>query len=166
MAETPDTADELPQPLNHAPVSTPVVILRTFYSAIDAQIHANALEDAGIAYNLLNGNTNTLGPYAAFSQVELQVQERDRGEAEQVLRDLEATATSDDPNEALSEAMNESNEPRCPQCGSWRTYELPTPWPGLMNFLFGRTPEQPRQNECLKCHYRWIDGQREELKAE
>jgi DNA-directed RNA polymerase subunit RPC12/RpoP len=62
--------------------------------------------------------------------------------------------------------MNESNEPRCPQCGSWRTYELPAPWPGLMNFVLGRAPDQPRQLECLKCHHRWIAADREQSKAE
>jgi hypothetical protein len=164
MAESSDTAQD-PQPLDYAPVSTPAVKLRSFYSAIDAQIHANALADAGIAYNLLNGNTNTLGPYAGFSQVELQVQERDRGAAERVLKELESTAAIDEPDDEISQALNESNEPRCPQCGSWRTYALPTPWPGLMNFLLGRPPEQPRQLECLKCHYRWI-GHPEDSKAE
>jgi hypothetical protein len=167
MADMPDSnAPASPQPLNYAPASTPVVTLRSFYSALDAQIHANALAEAGIVYNLLGGNTNSLGPYNAFTQVDLQVDERDREAAENALKQLEATAGSGEIDEEHADELNELNEPRCPQCQSWRTYEVPAPWPGLMNFLLGRLPEQPRQLECLKCHYRWIAGARDEVKAE
>ena len=49
MADTPDSnAPASPQPLNYAPASTPAATLRSFYSALDAQIHANALAEAGI----------------------------------------------------------------------------------------------------------------------
>lgn len=47
------------------------------------------------------------------------------------------------------------DEPRCPKCGSWQTYLLPAPWPGLWNFLTGRAGPHPREVECLRCHHRW-----------
>jgi len=142
--------------LEYALPTTPVVTLRSFYSALDAQIHANALAEAGIAYNLLGSNTNSLGPYNAFTQVDLQVQSSDREAATRILIELEATSGESEMDSELSEAMNEANQPRCPKCASWRTYEVPAPWPGLMNYLLGRSPDRPRQVECLKCHYRWF----------
>jgi len=48
------------------------------------------------------------------------------------------------------------DEPRCPACGSWQTFELPAPWPGIWNFLLGRKLNNERRLECLRCHHRWI----------
>lgn len=47
------------------------------------------------------------------------------------------------------------DEPRCPRCGSWQTYQLPVPWGGIWNFLFSRTSEASGELECLRCHHRW-----------
>jgi hypothetical protein len=50
---------------------------------------------------------------------------------------------------------DQEDEPRCPRCGSWQTYLLPAPWPGLWNFITGRAGRRSRQIECLQCHHRW-----------
>lgn len=215
--------------------TAPAVTVRKFYDAVEAQLYANVLEAAGIEYSLLNMNTNTLGAYSAFSQVELQVRDEDAAEARAVLDGLQLDPVDVEPEadpgpeasipdpagdgelvpaaayatprelydaagalggariecflpvlvprgdrpkgagnrfvvrvragdvsrarevlagEAAPEGRDD-DEPRCPSCGSWRTYAVPSPWPGLANFLLGRAPEQPRQTECLRCHHRW-----------
>jgi hypothetical protein len=215
-------------------VNTPVVTVRTFYDAMEAQLYANELEVAGIDYNLTNQNTNTLGPYAAFSQVELQVRQEDVADAQQLLSQLELDPTDVEPEQALDPSAaipdpagegtlvpavafdrprpmfdaaatlgaarvdcflpvlvargdrprgtgdrfvvrvresdlerareilasqagssDEDHEPRCPKCGSWRTYPVPAATGGLMGMLFGRAPGEVRQLECLRCHHRW-----------
>ena len=55
------------------------------------------------------------------------------------------------------QSQEHEDEPRCPRCGSWHTYLLPPPWPGLWKFLFSRTPSPSRELECLRCHHRWED---------
>lgn len=54
------------------------------------------------------------------------------------------------------QSREHEDEPRCPRCGSWQTYPLPRPWPGLWNFLFSRTSGASGELECLRCHHRWI----------
>jgi hypothetical protein len=58
--------------------------------------------------------------------------------------------------QVLAAEGEHEDEPRCPKCGSWQTYLLPAPWPGLWNFLAGRAPNDARQVECLRCHHRWV----------
>jgi len=79
-------------PVSNAPilsyqryVNSPLVTVRTFYNAMDAQLYANELDAAGIDYTLTNQNANTLGAYSAFSQVELQVRQEDQAETESLL---------------------------------------------------------------------------------
>lgn len=58
-----------------------------------------------------------------------------------------------------AEPADHDDEPRCPKCGSWQTYLLPSPWPGIWNYLLRRAPQQPREVECLRCHHRWtVEG--------
>ncbi|HSZ57034.1 MAG TPA: hypothetical protein VK797_15310, partial [Tepidisphaeraceae bacterium] len=57
--------------------------------------------------------------------------------------------------QVLAADREREDEPRCPKCGSWQTYLLPAPWPGLWNFLTGRATVDARQVECLRCHHRW-----------
>jgi hypothetical protein len=215
---------------------SPLVTVRTFYNAMDAQLYANELDAAGIQCTLANQNTNTLGPYAAFSQVELQVRQEDVGEARELLsqldvkstdvepeQDVEASAPLPDPSgqgmlvtaaafdnpgamfdaaaalgaahlecflpvlvprgerppgtgnrfavrvgeadldrakELLArdpeQAGDEDDEPRCPKCGSWRTYPVPGVGGGFIGFLLGREPQPSGQVECLRCHHRWV----------
>ncbi|HEY8746739.1 MAG TPA: DUF2007 domain-containing protein [Tepidisphaeraceae bacterium] len=239
----PEEPTESTEPISDRPavlpyqrqVNTPVVTVRTFYDAMEAQLYANELEVAGIDYNLTNQNTNTLGPYAAFSQVELQVREEDVADAQRLLSQLELDPTDVEPEQSVDptaplpdpsgegtlvtavafdnpRAMfdaaavlgaarvdcilpvlvargerprgtgdrfvvrvreadlkrareilasrddvsnEEDDEPRCPKCGSWRTYPVPASSGGLAGLLFGRAPEETRQLECLRCHHRW-----------
>jgi hypothetical protein len=78
---------------------SPLVTVRTFYSALDAQLYANELDAAGIRCTLANQNTNTLGPYSAFSQVELQVRQDEAEEARQLLSHLDLKSTDLEPEQ-------------------------------------------------------------------
>jgi hypothetical protein len=80
-------------------------------------------------------------PKGTGARFVIRVREADSERAQQVLGN-EDDADHDD-------------EPRCPKCGSWQTYLLPAPWPGIWNFLLGRAADQPRHVECLRCHHRW-----------
>ena len=219
---------------------SPLVTVRTFYNALDAQLFANELDAAGIRCTLTNQNTNTLGPYAMFSQVELQVRQEDVEEARQLLSQFDASSTDVEPEhdidpsapvpdpagegDLVCAAMFENpaamfdaaaamgaahvecflpvlvprgnrppgngkrfvvrvreadierarevlasnpregdeDEPRCPKCGSWRTYALPSAKKGLLGLLFGAEPEESGELECLRCHHRWWPEQSEE----
>ena len=74
-----------------------VVSVRKFYDAMEAQLYANELAAHGIRYHLLNQNTNTLGPYSAFSQVELQVSEEDAPRARELLARLQLDPSEVEP---------------------------------------------------------------------
>jgi len=78
---------------------SPLVTVRTFYSALDAQMLANELDAGGIWCTLTNQNTNTLGPYAAFSQVELQVRQEDVEEARELLSRFDGGSTDVEPEQ-------------------------------------------------------------------
>jgi putative signal transducing protein len=84
---------------------SPLVTVRTFYNALDAQMLANELDAAGIRCTLTNQNTNTLGPYSAFSQVELQVRQDDAGEARQILARYDTSSTEVEPEEDLGASV-------------------------------------------------------------
>lgn len=47
----------------------------------------------------------------------------------------------------------DEDEPRCPQCGSYRVMPVPQLRAKLINFLLGR--RTPELMECLRCHQRW-----------
>ena len=238
MSDPDDPANDPPPPIlsyqRHA--SSPLVTVRTFYNAMDAQLCANELDAAGIRCALTNQNTNTLGPYSAFSQVELQVRQEDVEDAQQMLSHLDVKSTDVEPEQdvdpsaplpdpsgegvlvaagafdtpgamydaaatlgaarvecflpvlvprgdrpagsgkrfvirvredelerardVLAEGDEKSGddevEPRCPECGSWRTYRIPGEGAGLLGFLLGREPKPSGQVECLRCHHRWM----------
>lgn len=89
--EANSTEPERPPTLSYGrPATATAVTIRKFYDAINAQLHANELAAHGIAYSLLNENTNTLGPYSGFSQVELRVAAADVEAADRVLSNLQA----------------------------------------------------------------------------
>jgi len=222
---------------------SPLVTVRTFYNALDAQMFANELDAAGIQCALANQNTNTLGPYAAFSQVELQVRQEDLDEARQLLSHFDASSTDVEPEQdvdpsapvpdptgegvlvtagafdtpagmfdaaaALGSAHVECflpvlvprgdrprgqgkrfivrvrevdvdrarellekkpedsdqdpDEPRCPKCGSWRTYALPARKnAGFFSLFLGFEAGESGELECLRCHHRWWPNETEE----
>jgi len=214
---------------------SPLVTVRTFYSALDAQLFANQLDAAGIRCALANQNTNTLGPYAAFSQVELQVQQEDLDEAREILSHFDASSTDVEPEQDVDptapvpdpagegnlvtagafdtssemfdtaaalgaahiecflpvlvprgdrprgtgkrfvvrvreselerakyileknaeDSDEDSDDPPCPECGSWRTYAMPSAKKGFLNLLFSAEPGESGELECLRCHHRW-----------
>jgi hypothetical protein len=80
-------------------------------------------------------------PKGAGARFVIRVREADLERADQVL-------SSDDD-------ADHEDEPRCPRCGSWQTYVLPAPWPGIWNFFAGRAGRKSRQIECLRCHHQW-----------
>lgn len=212
---------------------SPLVTVRRFYNALDAQLFANELDAAGIWCNLANQNANTLGPYAAFSQVELQVREEDVEEARSLMAHLDASSTEVEPEQDVDpsdpvpdpggegvlvsaaafenpaamfdaaaalgaahvesflpvlaprgdrpagegkrfvvrvrecdverareilETTEEDDEPRCPECGSWRVYAVPVSKRGFLGLLFGSEPAESGELECLRCHHRWQAG--------
>lgn len=52
-----------------------------------------------------------------------------------------------------AEEESKDDEPRCPQCGSFRVMPLPQVRARLINFLLGR--QTPQIMECLRCQQRW-----------
>jgi hypothetical protein len=56
-------------------------------------------------------------------------------------------------NAAAEEADEE--EPRCPECGSYRVAPLSSFWADLMQFIRGK-PKPPKVIECLRCRQRWV----------
>jgi len=74
----------------------------------------------------------------------VRVREADLERARQIL-EKEGDASDEDPD-----------EPRCPECGSWRTYALPLSGKkGLLGWLFAGEPGESGELECLRCHHRW-----------
>ena len=76
----------------------------------------------------------------------LRVRETDLERAREVLEDAAAEEADED-------------DIRCPRCGSWRTYPMSRPFPGILPFLFGGARNEPREFECLRCRHRWFDQQ-------
>jgi hypothetical protein len=75
-------------------------------------------------------------PAGAGKRFVLRVAEDDLDRADAVLAD---------------ESEDNSEDPRCPACGSWRVYEHTTLL-GALSTLFGR--RRGPQCECLACHHR------------
>jgi DNA-directed RNA polymerase subunit RPC12/RpoP len=85
---------------------TSAVTVRKFFDLLEAQLSANELASHDIEYFLMNQNTNTLGAYAGFSQIELQVREEDLGEATRVLSEFQVN-----PLEVEPEDLTDPREP-------------------------------------------------------
>jgi len=56
-------------------------------------------------------------------------------------------------SQSLLREDTDSDDPRCPQCGSWRVFAVGHFWKDLAASL-GLGPKLPSQNECLACKYR------------
>jgi hypothetical protein len=81
------------------PMLTSAVTVRSCFDAIEAQLCGNVLAAQGIDYYIMNQNTNTLGPYAGFSRVEVQVREEDARRAAELLARFQADPLDVEPEE-------------------------------------------------------------------
>lgn len=80
---------------------TAVKTVRKFYDPIEAQLFANELAVNDIDYSLVNQNVTGLGlPYSGFSQIELQVRERDLEQATGLLSTLQVNPLEVEPENA------------------------------------------------------------------
>ena len=106
-----------------APTSPPVlsyssvlpgatVTIGRYASTMEAALPAAELAAEGIEHRVLNGNVNSLGiPYRGFSDVEIQVHEKDAERATEVLARINADdlEPADDPADALP--LDEEGQP-------------------------------------------------------
>jgi hypothetical protein len=174
MAETP--SDDAPVEIFYQSIPPSKMVRLAQYSMeYEAELSAAALNNEGIRTQLFGANVNAVnwlaivGTYDSFREMRdaqtvlasgrirafvppmaprgdrpagvgkrfiLRVAEADLNRAKALLAD---------------EAQDDSDEPRCPKCGSWRILQ-PQSIMGDLAALVGLGHE--RQFECLACHYR------------
>jgi hypothetical protein len=123
----------------------PLVVIARFDTVRAMRDTAVLLESARIAAVLPRLVSRGDHPPGEGKRFILRVAEEDLERAEHVLQQAK---------EEEDEEGGDNDEPRCPKCGSWRTFPVPT---FLRTILYAlRMGEKPGRDEmdCLACKYR------------
>jgi hypothetical protein len=154
ISEDLEPADEDPSKETADPESPHTVVIAAFETVRAMRDAAVLLESARVPALLPNLVPRGDRPIGQGKRFILRVAEENAERAEQVLRQAAEDEDEED---------GDNDEPRCPKCGSWRTFPVPT---FLRTILYAfRMGEKPGRDEvdCLACKYR---GPRREFMKE
>jgi len=129
-----------------------LVTVKTFESAIEAEILKAKLASEGITSYLFDENVSTLTPHLniAIGGIKLKIDERDFGKAAQVINEVYNRALTDDNDECIC----------CPKCNStdifnFKSFKNPEGiFALIMSFFTATLPIYHKQvHKCNACDF-------------